>query len=279
MTRFSERIGAVPTNDVLQIESMDLELRNSLWNFLVELYQAENRMKWKEVTRAIARDFRRVPIDEIPVQNWERREWLKGYFYSLQWHDVYDLIEFVVQNHERERLPVSVGQIIRVVNGILETERSGYRFVGKTLTPISDPVEVAAVLDALETSASHGLRGAHEHIRTAVSLLGKKPEPDYRNATKEAISAVESVAKLISGADNSTLDPALKRLAETAGIHGALRAGFSKIYGFTSDDDGIRHAILDAPTVGFAEAKYMVVSCSAFVNYLIGKADDAALLE
>ena len=71
----------------------------------------------------------------------------------------------------------------------------------------------------------------------------------------------------------------MNALAEKAEIHGALKAGFSKLYGFTSDEDGIRHAILDQPTVGFTEAKFMIVACSAFVHYLILKSEEAGLLD
>jgi len=54
-------------------------------------------------------------------------------------------------------------------------------------------------------------------------------------------------------------------------MHHALIKGFSSLYGYTSEADGIRHALLEEPHVGFDEAKYMLVSCSAFVNYLIAK--------
>jgi hypothetical protein len=45
-----------------------------------------------------------------------------------------------------------------------------------------------------------------------------------------------------------------------------------------SDESGIRHALLHEPNIGFIEAKYMIVSCSAFVDYLIQKADQSGLL-
>ena len=90
---------------------------------------------------------------------------------------------------------------------------------------------------------------------------------------------MESVAKKIAGTESGTLDAALKRLSEKVDIHGSLKAGFLKIYGFTSDDDGIRHAILEQPSVGFAEAKFMVVTCSAFVHYLIQKSQQAGMLK
>jgi hypothetical protein len=62
-------------------------------------------------------------------------------------------------------------------------------------------------------------------------------------------------------------------------LHGALRSAFEKLYGYTSDESGIRHAILEDPAVGFEEAKYMIVACSAFANYLAAKAEKAGLLK
>ena len=125
-----------------------------------------------------------------------------------------------------------------------------------------------------------GLSGPRTNLATALELLGKRPTPDYRNACKEAISAVESAAKLISGdrASKGIKEP-LQKLAEKVPIHGALLAGFEKLYGYTSDDSGIRHGLLDESTVGLAEAQYMIVACSAFVHYLISKAGAVGLLK
>jgi hypothetical protein len=63
-------------------------------------------------------------------------------------------------------------------------------------------------------------------------------------------------------------------------IHPALGKGFGSLYGFTSDEKGIRHALLDKPgaEVDETDALYMVGSCAAFVSYLINKARQAGLL-
>jgi hypothetical protein len=37
--------------------------------------------------------------------------------------------------------------------------------------------------------------------------------------------------------------------------------------------------MLEEPNVGFDEAKFMLVACSAFVNFIIAKADQCGLLE
>jgi len=74
---------------------------------------------------------------------------------------------------------------------------------------------------------------------------------------------------------------ALHKLEEKTNIHGALKQGFIKIYGFTSDAQGIRHALLEkgAPDVDETDALFMIGACSAFVSYLTGKARATGLLK
>ena len=43
------------------------------------------------------------------------------------------------------------------------------------------------------------------------------------------------------------------------------------LYGYTSDAEGIRHALSDVPTLDAADAKFMLVTCAAFMTYLIQK--------
>ncbi len=165
-----------------------------------------------------------------------------------------------------------------VTNGILERELSGYRFVQGVLVPISDPAEVLAIEQASQAAAKAGLQGAHEHIATALGLLGRKPTPDFRNSIKESISAVEAVVNSVSGGKAAGVADAVDALAAKAEIHGALKAAIKQLYGYTSDADGIRHAIMEQANVGFDEAKFMLVACAAFVNFFVSKASKAGLL-
>lgn len=53
-------------------------------------------------------------------------------------------------------------------------------------------------------------------------------------------------------------------------LHIAFKEGIIKLYGWTSDDGGIRHALMDGDSsVTENEARFMLVLCSAYVNYLI----------
>lgn len=111
-----------------------------------------------------------------------------------------------------------------------------------------------------------------KHISTALSLLSQKPEPDYRNSIKESISAVECICRKIT--KKNTLGDALKELDRSGIIlPQMLKASFEKLYVYTNDKaTGIRHALMDErDSPNFEEAKFMLVACSAFVNYIRAK--------
>jgi hypothetical protein len=86
---------------------------------------------------------------------------------------------------------------------------------------------------------------------------------------------------VLVGSVSSRLTGALDRLGKSASIHGALKAGFNSIYGYTNDEKGIRHSLLDssAPKVDETDALFMIGACASFVSYLIGKARVAGLLD
>ena len=104
--------------------------------------------------------------------------------------------------------------------------------------------------------------------------------PIIRNSIKESISAVESICKMITNDSADTLGKALNKIEKDGGIkiHPSMNAAFRKLYGYTSDSGGIRHALTDEKTPpDFEDAMFMLVSCSAFVNYVVSKANKAKI--
>jgi hypothetical protein len=140
---------------------------------------------------------------------------------------------------------------------------------------ITSESEIEAIEQAIEDSPSP----ITIHLQQSLSFLSDRKNPDYRNSIKEAISAVEALCKRITNDPNATLGKALGKLDDETQIktHKALTKAFENLYGYTSDADGIRHALLDEPTIDFEDAKFMLVSCSNFVNYLTVKASKAGI--
>lgn len=276
---FSERIGINVKPRLIQVEQMDDELKNSIWNFLHNLFSEDEL--WHSYAVRVAQDFRKSRLDEVPTYNVRCMEWMKNYFFALPWNRIYELLEYTVANVE-SFFPNGVIQKATVeiyANVVLKTELSGYRFISGVLLPISNTQEMDEISNAVQTTQRIGLDGAYQHLQSAINLLGQKPDPDYRNSVKESILSIESIARVIAEEKSTGLRDALAKLSNILGIHGSLKEGFLKLYGYTSDQGGIRHSFTEQDQeVGMDEAKYMLVSCSAFANYLISKAQKANLL-
>jgi hypothetical protein len=187
-------------------------------------------------------------------------------YFKWEWNEVYDFIEFAANHfpgYERDDFK-------QACNKILERELSAYRLVDGVLVRITSEAEAAAIAEA--SALPSPFQPVRLHVEAALRLLADRKSPDYRNSIKESISAVESACKILTADENATLGTALRKINERHGLHGGLKNAFNSLYGYTSDAEGIRHALLDAPSLDFDDAKFMLVSCSAFVNYLISKA-------
>lgn len=189
------------------------------------------------------------------------------------WHEIYDFIEFCLENFMTCRLVdpstehLTCDEFSKACNYWLEREMSAWRIVGKRVTRITSPEEIEAVEAAIILTDKY--EPVSTHIATAQKHLCDRKTPDYRNSIKEAISAVESMCCILTNDPKATLGNALKRI-EQGGIklHPSLKKAFDKLYGYTCDEGGIRHSFLDQSEIDFAGAKFMLVSCSAFVNLL-----------
>ena len=134
------------------------------------------------------------------------------------------------------------------------------------ISPITNDLEIEEIIKAKQSKYEQ----VNSHIDKALKLISNKENPDYENTIKESITAVEAMCSIIVG-ENTTLGDALKKLEDNGvKIHPSLKSSFSKLYGYTSDANGIRHSgDIGGSGSTFIEAKFMLVSCSAFINYLI----------
>lgn len=271
---FSERYGYKPTREIIQIESMDEPLRNGLWS-LLKLHcwdqaryssgmyggyyiSKDSNQELYALSTKLWFNYFKTPLDDLD-HDWKKvLRQLREYFFGCEWHEVYDFVEFVANNYRRYGFKDS---FISACNGLLEKEMSAYRFVSGLLSRITEKEEIQEIDRALEASSGP----VATHLRRSLELLSDRNSPDYRNSIKEAISAVESVVSIVLG-EKGTLGQLLKRLESEMALHAALKSAFSNLYGYTSDEGGIRHALMENETNDFHDAKFMLVVCSAFIN-------------
>lgn len=277
MERFSQRQGITPLKTATQIESMDDDLRVGLWNILLILY-------WRRLpstksylnddpainilVHEIWLDFFKRPLDTLDMWWPTTFEELRKFYFSASWYQVYDFVEFVAQRD-------NTVQFVDQCNSVLERERSGYRFIGNILTPVDSELTE----ETFHTAANQPFPNVVKHLETAMELLGNRQQPDFRNSIKESMSAVEAICRHICGHEKAVLSEALKRIQLTGAIHihPAYLQSLEKLYAYTSDGDGIRHALVEKSDLTFEDAYFILVTCAAFVNYLIVKAQKAGI--
>lgn len=265
MAEFSERYGYV--EKPLQLESMTPELRNRIWN----TYRCEicsdivgmDSHYLEEIMDTCGLAFTNIYENEDLELNLKIfREW----FMHTEWYRIYDFIEiylYFLPKKERE-------DAIHNFNAVMKAENAGYRVVGCQVIPITNENEIACIDQAQQTAIS----SVNTHIKKASELFSRRPFPDYENSIKESISAIEALCCIITGQTgaNATLGKMIKKLKDHGvHIHPSMETAFSALYGYTNDEDGIRHGGIDFKGAPAEDAKYMLVSCSAFVNYLIEK--------
>ncbi len=279
MKSFSQRKGLTPIRDIIQKDGMDDELRNSLWNVLCIHYwewivkkSTKHYPPIRKLFRKLWLDLFKKPIDTIPHTLSSVLEEVREHYFRCEWYEVYDFIEAVASTHPSSS--VNRG-FMNGCNNVLERESSAYRFVDGQITEITSEQEIEAIEDAIGTAP----KPAATHIEQALAHFANRESPDYRNSIKESISAVEAMCKLIAGSPNATLGSALKEIDKQGKVqlHSALTEAFKKLYGYTSGADGIRHALLDESNLNAEDAKFMLVSCSSFVNYLVVKSSKAGI--
>jgi hypothetical protein len=278
MVRFSERIGKKPKKVEIQIDHIDDELRNGIWNVLCMYIheQLEKQVwlgnsKYKSFIESIWFSFFKEPIDKIPISTRDIVEEIRRRFFKWDYLQIYDYVDFISSLDDYDA-PYDTAEFIEACNFVLKRDLSGYRFVNGLLAPITNEMEISEIERAISDSSVNNLKGVSIHLNEALTKLSAKTNPDYRNSIKESISAVESICQQITGDNKAELGKAIKKLKTILPIHGALEQGFVKLYGWTSDGDGIRHAMMEDSELDQEDALFMLISCSAFVNYLITKA-------
>ena len=270
---FEQREGFAAVPSQLARGELSDHLRSVLWAYLhpkLERTPYGNLgPPWRNILlqKHVHRDHR--PVDEFDSTAYVQIENLKRLCFDGDCGTVLGFFDWLITAFERP--PVRADEI----DQILTHCRSAYRVIDGMICFAGSDTEVETIQRAFTDLSSAGYNGARSHLRDAAKHL---TNGFWADSIRESIHAVESVAVLIEP-KATTLGDALKLIEKRKTIHPALKTGFQNIYGFTSDEKGIRHSLLEksASDVDEADALFMIGACAAFVSYLVAKAREAAL--
>ena len=273
---FSQREGNAPLPEPMRLEHVSKDFRNLVWLAVDNAIQQDkyidgyigNASMFHIVFNYIVKVLH-LPHDHIEHTPSQHQELLRPTILKENYDFVLTLVEFILrhsrctqklqENLENAFQDVPLAYAIQTINGV------------PTIVPRFSEESGAATQQAVETIEQKGPAGAKTHFHAAAKAVNEKR---YADAVRESIHAVESVARTIDLNAGNTLGPALDSL-EKAGVlnHRALKEGFSKLYGYTNDENGIRHALLEegAAAVDLDDAVFMFGACASFAAYLVNR--------
>lgn len=260
---FSERHGYRKIWDRLFWEDLSDDFKKDIWDIL-NLHQRN----YKKLTDFLCKIWNKFYDESTPKFNlWSRStfyEKIKLKFLSLESDKIYDFMEAFLMYFVSEK---DKNKIITELNRTFKQKHYPYRIISDRVTPIITIIEIKEIEKALNIPDRY--QPVREHLSKALDKWADIKTPDYENSIKESICAVESLVEILQGKKGTLGD-----LIENLNIHPAMKKGFKKLYGWSSDDSGIRHGEYgESFPCGEGEARYMLMTCSAFINYVIAKCE------
>ena len=274
---FSQAEGYEELPKTLKLEELPREARVHIWN--VFYFHLENSadfvpmaeesyyflaQEWQNIMRQFYLWHGNVPLDELEINYELVCKDLKERVYDLSFNRVFDLIQFVIRQPEcTDAFSESIGQAF-------EHCRLAYTITKdqpRTIIPAVTEAEGKAITTSMSELSKAGLVGSESHLRKSAECINRR---EWADSIRESIHAVESVARQIAPDKSHTLAQSLKSLDSDGSLHPALIEACKKLYGYTSDEHGIRHALLDRKDskAGRDEAVFMFGACASFASYL-----------
>lgn len=270
---FSEKFG-YKSEKRIQYESISDMLRVRVWNlfYLSEIESGGGTSSRISKVLSGKPTIEKIVADKMGInvshnESGSIQEQIEHFLINnSHWFEVYDFIEIHLSSIEEKEKSDRIQQY----NKLLEDEKAGYRVVEGVVVPITNPTEIQEIENAVKSKYD----SVSSHMKKALSFYADLKDPDYENSIKESISAVEAMCRIITGITGGkvTLGKAIKQLKEHGiHIHSAMESAFSSLYGYASDENSIRHGSIDFTNAPAEDAKFMLITCSAFINYLIEK--------
>ncbi len=298
-TLFSERNGYSKSSDVIIKGRITLSIVNALSSCFTQLKEdldevdynvscANGDDDWQDITkksfnrmdRKVWTDFMNKRANEyyggisrLGLRDYDAvQQFLNNK--EVKWYRKLDCVEFAIEymkNHFTDTARKEVlEKFVNEINGQFERLHYGYRIVQGRIVDVVSDLEIQSMNKAVEKEDN-----VSAHLLQALNLYALKPNPDCRNSIKESITAVETLFRNIT--NENTFGKAYNKVKQQMTIHPRLEELIQKMYDYTNQKDtGIRHAKVESddtflPTA--KEALFMLVTCSATINYVRSKVE------
>jgi hypothetical protein len=259
-------LGVVPIDLRLLLElAFEREMkRNSSGNYNGRFFNSD----WITVAEDFHVKFRKKNLSSSATRPHELSPLIVQSLRHLPFPVIFNLTEFFIRHNGCS------DNFKSDIKDAFQASFSAYRVFDNQIVAIGNDEQADAFVAAIAATETASADGARKHLINAGQKL---KATEWSDSVRESIHAVEAVAKFIEPSEE-TLGPALDKIARTRHLHPAMKGAFQKLYGYTSDENGIRHASVFDPKakVDETDALFMLGACASFVSYLLARHRQAA---
>lgn len=267
--------------------------RSGLLHLLFDLVERRYVPNWIVVARELHR-IGRLPLvayDTSSVSSLNRaRADVEAAPETLAWAKVYDFCERLYGH-----LPEEIGYEDQYGNYTVEIARSdmqtyigtelqrlfieedlAYEFIEAAVRRRGRKHTVELVARSQVVLGDVRLLNARKHFDKALRFFRHPTRPDYENAVKEAVCAVEAAGKtLFPMAKASTLGDLVRWLGSTTevSVPKAICQTLTGVYAFRSGGDGVGHGGANGGKATADVCEYLLAVCASQIIYLVGLAN------
>jgi len=259
--------------------------RVALGHVLANLVDEEYVAGWDPVIRELARLVRKPASELSNLANQDLMRVAENLLEELPWQKVFDFCERLYSTlaiatqkmhdsgeysfEDKSVADVRI-EIGKEIQNLFDEENFDYEFLNGRVVRATTTHTANLSVRANVSMADGRLRLARGHYSKALGFFSDARNPDYRNAVKEAVCAVEVAAKVLTPFEGSTLGDVLK-VARSEGkyIPPPLIKCFEGLYAFRGSAPGVAHGSQSDVEVSRAVAEFVMASAAAQVILLV----------
>ncbi|XAP77231.1 hypothetical protein ABC955_11660 [Citromicrobium bathyomarinum] len=236
---FAQANGFAPIPEQAKPGTISEATTAALWRFVHDHIDAANNSRGHPLTQQLFIIYLRkwwvehahLMIDDAPLtaKSWKssmRRVFELGFPHS------YNLIQFLLDQQSGHKY------VTPISNALVQT-RAAYRVVNRKLVPFASREELLNVKRAFSLLSDVGATGAQVHLENAASAMSSG---NWTTSVHQSVSAIEAAMRFKTSDDKGTLPTLIKKLDSTVIAHPALAEVLKKLYGYASDEAGVRHS-------------------------------------
>jgi len=262
--------------------------RNGLLHILVDLVEKEYVENWGTVARELRRIDRQPPVTYNATRTDSRRraaEDAENIINTMKWDSVYDFCERLYnylacatgyywndEFHEKTSKEDVKKFIAEEIQRLFEEESLAFDFDQGVIRRRGRKHTNDVTTRAQVVLGDPRLTSARRHYDKAMAFFRNPTKPDFENAVKESVCAVEAAGKsLFPNAKASTLGDLAKWFSSTkeVSVPKALAQTVTAIYAYRSGGDGVGHGGSNGGIATAEVTEYVLAVCASQIIYFV----------